>query len=83
MNCPNTQEPLLPIVNRLLSFLPHKLQEEIRAPISEERLAKLPGYLGATLAMLADQVVPVGFKGRNYLQSLRVNLTRVALDCLY
>ena len=49
----------------------------------EERLAKLPGYLGATLAMLADQVVPVGFKGRNYLQSLRVNLTRVALDCLY
>ena len=34
----------------------------------EEMLAKLPSYLGATLAMLADQVVPVGFKGRNYLQ---------------
>ncbi len=40
----------------------------------QERLAKLPGYLDATLAMLAEQVVPVGFKGRNYLQSLRVNL---------
>ncbi len=40
----------------------------------EERLAKLPSYLGDTLAMLADQVVPVGFKGRNYLQSPRVNL---------
>ena len=40
----------------------------------EERLAKLPSYLGANLAILADQVVPVGFNGRNYLQSLRVNL---------
>ena len=37
-------------------------------------LKKLPSYLGATLIMLADQVVSVGFKGCNYLQSLRVNL---------
>ncbi|MDC0309230.1 asparagine synthase (glutamine-hydrolyzing) [bacterium] len=40
----------------------------------EQRLALMPGWLRRSLAHCAERLLPVGFKGRNWLQGLNVDL---------
>lgn len=52
----------------------------------QQRFANVPGFIKRGVASVAERLLPVGMKGRNYLQSLGVDLRHglpLQIDCVF